>query len=40
MDDLRKNPKRYVNVSVFGRKDKTGPITSPLPKDTTYKQQE
>ncbi|MEN9547470.1 MAG: hypothetical protein RIR12_61 [Bacteroidota bacterium] len=40
MDDLRKNPKRYVNVSVFGRKDKTGPITSPLPKDTTYKQPE
>jgi phospholipid/cholesterol/gamma-HCH transport system substrate-binding protein len=38
MDDLRKNPKRYVNVSVFGRKDKTGPITSPLPKDTIPKQ--
>jgi phospholipid/cholesterol/gamma-HCH transport system substrate-binding protein len=38
MDDLRKNPKRYVNVSVFGRKDKTGPISSPLPKDTTHKQ--
>ncbi len=38
MDDLRKNPKRYVNLSVFGRKDKTGPITSPLAKDTTHKQ--
>ncbi|MEO7984168.1 MAG: MlaD family protein [Bacteroidota bacterium] len=34
MDDLRTNPKRYVNISVFGRKDKTGPITSPAKKDT------
>jgi len=34
MDDLRAHPKRYVNISVFGKKDKTGPITSPLPKDT------
>lgn len=34
MDDLRKNPKRYVNLSIFGRKDKTGPITSPLAKDS------
>ncbi len=38
MDDLRKNPKRYVNISVFGKKDKVGPITSPLAKDTTHKQ--
>lgn len=29
MDDLRTNPKRYVNLSIFGRKDKSGPITSP-----------
>ncbi|HEV7782318.1 MAG TPA: MlaD family protein [Chitinophagaceae bacterium] len=34
VDDLRLNPKRYVNLSIFGRKDKTGPITSPAPKDT------
>ena len=34
MDDLRAHPKRYVNLSIFGRKDKTGPITSPLPKDS------
>ena len=34
MDDLRTNPKRYVNLSVFGRKDKDGPITSPSKKDT------
>ncbi len=34
MDDLRTNPKRYVNISVFGKKDKKGPITSPAKKDT------
>lgn len=33
-DDLRANPKRYVNLSIFGRKDRNGPITSPLRKDT------
>lgn len=34
MDDLRANPKRYVNLSIFGRKDKDGPLTSPSKKDT------
>jgi len=34
MDDLRTHPKRYVNLSIFGKKDKTGPITSPAKKDT------
>lgn len=34
IDDLRTHPKRYVNLSVFGRKDKTGPLTSPAKKDT------
>ncbi|OSZ79911.1 mammalian cell entry protein [Chitinophagaceae bacterium IBVUCB2] len=34
MDDLRTNPKRYVNLSIFGKKDKDGPITSPAKKDT------
>ena len=34
MDDLRTNPKRYVNLSIFGRKDKSGPITSPAIKDS------
>lgn len=34
MDDLRAHPKRYVNISVFGKKDKTGPLTSPAKKDT------
>jgi phospholipid/cholesterol/gamma-HCH transport system substrate-binding protein len=34
MDDLRAHPKRYVNFSVFGKKDKNGPLTSPAKKDT------
>ena len=37
MDDLRAHPKRYVNLSIFGRKDKTGPITSPSIKDSIPK---
>lgn len=37
MDDLRTHPKRYVNLSIFGRKDKGGSLTSPLPKDTIKK---
>jgi phospholipid/cholesterol/gamma-HCH transport system substrate-binding protein len=34
LDDLRLHPKRYVNISVFGGKNKGEPLTSPLPKDT------
>lgn len=30
LDDLRVHPKRYVNVSVFGKKDKSIPLTAPL----------
>jgi phospholipid/cholesterol/gamma-HCH transport system substrate-binding protein len=30
LDDFRLHPKRYVNVSVFGRKDKSGPIEKPV----------
>ena len=33
LDDLRMHPKRYVNFSVFGRKDKSGPLTKPAPID-------
>lgn len=29
--DLRVHPKRYISLSVFGKKDKSGPITSALP---------
>jgi phospholipid/cholesterol/gamma-HCH transport system substrate-binding protein len=36
VDDLRVHPKRYVNISVFGKKDKGDYLTTPLPvKDTT-----
>lgn len=31
LDDFRLHPKRYVNVSVFGKKDKTKPLQAPLP---------
>jgi len=31
LDDVRLHPKRYVNISVFGKKDKTGPLMVPLP---------
>jgi phospholipid/cholesterol/gamma-HCH transport system substrate-binding protein len=34
LDDLRMHPKRYVNISVFGSKDKKGPLMTPL-NDTT-----
>jgi phospholipid/cholesterol/gamma-HCH transport system substrate-binding protein len=34
IDDLRAHPKRYVNLSVFGKKDKGGALTSPTIKDT------
>jgi len=34
MDDLRIHPKRYVNLSIFGKKDKGGALTSPALKDT------
>ncbi len=30
LDDLRMHPKRYVQVSVFGKKDKSGPLIAPL----------
>ncbi len=30
LDDFRVHPKRYVNISVFGKKDKNGYLTSPL----------
>ncbi len=37
LDDLRTHPKRYVNLSIFGRKDKGGALTSPVKKDTLPK---
>jgi phospholipid/cholesterol/gamma-HCH transport system substrate-binding protein len=34
IDDLRLHPKRYVNISVFGGKNKGQPLSSPSAKDT------
>jgi len=28
VDDIRVHPKRYVNISIFGKKDKGGYLTS------------
>ena len=36
LDDLRTNPKRYVNISVFGRKNTAAALTAPLIDDTTH----
>jgi phospholipid/cholesterol/gamma-HCH transport system substrate-binding protein len=30
VDDIKVHPKRYINVSVFGKKDKRAPLTKPL----------
>jgi len=35
LDDFRTHPKRYVNVSVFGKKDKNQPLTAPLKDDSS-----
>jgi phospholipid/cholesterol/gamma-HCH transport system substrate-binding protein len=31
LQDLRMHPKRYIQVSVFGKKDKTAPLMQALP---------
>lgn len=35
LDDIRVHPKRYVNFSVFGKKDKGNYLKAPLPEDTS-----
>jgi phospholipid/cholesterol/gamma-HCH transport system substrate-binding protein len=35
LDDLRLHPKRYVSISVFGKKDKSGPLTAPIGDSTS-----
>jgi len=35
MDDLRVHPKRYVNISVFGKKEQGNYLTEPLKDSTT-----
>jgi phospholipid/cholesterol/gamma-HCH transport system substrate-binding protein len=37
LQDLRIHPKRYVQVSVFGKKDKSGPLMTALPDTTAQK---
>ncbi len=39
LQDLRLHPKRYVNVSVFGKKDKSTPLMKPLAEDSITQQQ-
>jgi phospholipid/cholesterol/gamma-HCH transport system substrate-binding protein len=34
LDDLRVHPKRYISISVFGKKDKNKPLTAPLQDST------
>ena len=36
LQDLRMHPKRYVQVSVFGKKDKSGPLMEPLPDSSKH----
>jgi phospholipid/cholesterol/gamma-HCH transport system substrate-binding protein len=31
LDDIRVHPKRYVSVSMFGKKEKEAPLRTPLP---------
>lgn len=35
LDDLRSHPKRYTSFSLFGKKDKSTPLSAPLVKDST-----
>jgi len=36
IDDLKVHPKRYISISVFGKKDKTTPLKAPLSDDSTH----
>jgi phospholipid/cholesterol/gamma-HCH transport system substrate-binding protein len=39
LQDLRLHPKRYVNVSVFGKKDKSQPLMKPMREDSVTQEQ-
>jgi phospholipid/cholesterol/gamma-HCH transport system substrate-binding protein len=39
LQDLRLHPKRYVNVSVFGKKDKSTPLMRPMDEDSITQEQ-
>jgi phospholipid/cholesterol/gamma-HCH transport system substrate-binding protein len=30
IDDIKVHPKRYINITVFGKKDKSKPLSAPL----------
>lgn len=36
LDDVKTHPKRYINVSVFGKKDKSQPLMAPLADSTQH----
>jgi len=36
VDDIKVHPKRYVNISVFGKKDKSAPLNKPLADTATH----
>lgn len=38
LDDLKVHPKRYINISVFGKKDRSTPLKAPLSEDSTQRQ--
>jgi phospholipid/cholesterol/gamma-HCH transport system substrate-binding protein len=37
LDDIRLHPKRYITISVFGKKDKSSPLMAPLADSATSK---
>ncbi len=39
LQDFRLHPKRYVNVSVFGKKDKSAPLMKPMAEDSVTQEQ-
>lgn len=39
LQDLRLNPKRYVNISVFGKKEKGTPLMKPMDEDSITQEQ-
>lgn len=39
LQDLRLHPKRYVNVSIFGKKDKSTPLMRPMQEDSVTQEQ-
>jgi phospholipid/cholesterol/gamma-HCH transport system substrate-binding protein len=36
VDDIKVHPKRYVNISVFGKRDKSAPLNKPIADTTSH----